>query len=301
MIELIIYNNASYISITGAAGTGKTLLIYDLVSSLQNINPVIISLQNINPVIIHCGNLNDGQTTLVQQEKWHIVPIKKCNDLDLNNHKVVFIDEAQRMMTKQLKDIIQKTNLSNTTCIFSYDKSQTLSKKEIQGKIHEEIEKLQPSSHSLSEKIRTNKEIAQFIKMLFNKHKNPGNIITNNIVLNYFSDEKDAYRYTQSLDQNEWKILKLTPSQYTKDSHASDIMHGETSHSVIGQEFDAVLITIDQHFKYAESGKLYYKGTSYYDATKMLFQNITRVRKRLNVVIINNEVLLSRCLYILNG
>jgi len=53
------------------------------------------------------------------------------------------------------------------------------------------------------------------------------------------------------------------------------------------------------HFSYAEDGKLVYNGGAYYHPVKMLFQNITRARKRLNVVIIDNEVLLNRCISIL--
>ncbi|MNT98610.1 hypothetical protein D3C72_2412330 [compost metagenome] len=68
---------------------------------------------------------------------------------------------------------------------------------------------------------------------------------------------------------------------------------------MIGQEFDNVAITIDRFFSYDAKGELSYKGGTYYHASKMLFQNITRARKRLNIVIIDNEEVLNRCVEVL--
>ena len=44
---------AKFISITGGAGTGKTLLIYDIAKQLKE--------KGKKALIIHCGYLNDGQ------------------------------------------------------------------------------------------------------------------------------------------------------------------------------------------------------------------------------------------------
>jgi len=74
----------------------------------------------------------------------------------------------------------------------------------------------------------------------------------------------------------------------------------KTSHRVIGQEFDNVVITIDQFFSYNKDGELIYRGGSYYEPVKMLFQNITRTRKRLSVVIIDNSEILDRCISVLH-
>lgn len=75
----------------------------------------------------------------------------------------------------------------------------------------------------------------------------------------------------------------------------------ETSHKVIGQEFDKVVVTIDKHFSYNENGQLVYRGSSYYHPVKMLFQNITRTRKKLNIVITGNSEIMDRCVNILKG
>ena len=73
----------------------------------------------------------------------------------------------------------------------------------------------------------------------------------------------------------------------------------DTSHKIIGQEFDNIIILIDEEFKYGEDGLLYYNSPAYYSVRDMLFQNLTRARKKIHVVIVNNPSILDRCVKIL--
>ncbi|MBS2288102.1 hypothetical protein KFZ19_26335, partial [Salmonella enterica subsp. enterica serovar Typhimurium] len=59
-----------------------------------------------------------------------------------------------------------------------------------------------------------------------------------------------------------------------------------------------VEITNESFFDYDQSGALTYQCKEYYYTMKMLFQNVTRARKRLKVVIIDNIELLNRCMEI---
>lgn len=284
--------SASFISIKGGAGTGKTLLIYDIVKNL---------VQNgKKSLIIHCGNLNEGQIEL-NKCGWNIVPVKRCLSYDLSNYDVIVIDEAQRIYPYQLEKIVQSITINKLCCIFSYDKLQTLLEDEEQNNIDGKIEEIsQLTKYKLSEKIRTNKEIANFTKMLFNNKRKIELSSNGNIELNYFQNIADAKNYLKSLDKKKWVGLNFTPSQYYCEFHEeySNPLN-KTSHNVIGQEFDGVAIIIDRFFTYQSDGELVYNGTTYYHSVKMLFQNITRARKRLNLVIIDNEELLRRCISIL--
>ena len=136
-------------------------------------------------------------------------------------------------------------------------------------------------------------------------HKKLGNfrkIINNdNIEFSYFKHIEDAKDYINSIDTREWEMLRFTPSQYNNEHHEQySEISCETSHKIIGQEFDSVVVMIDKFFSYNE-GELIYRGKTYYDSVKMLFQNITRTRKRLKLVIIDNEELLNRCVFILKN
>lgn len=285
--------SANFMSVTGSAGTGKTLLIYDIVKGLR---------ESKETLIIHCGNLNQGQYDLIE-DGWDIIPIKKINSRNLSDCDVVFIDEVQRIYPGQLKKIVDEIKSTNGNCIFSYDKLQTLSRDEAQYDINSEINNITSiNSYHLSEKIRSNKEIATFIKALFDKSKKLDLPSVSNIELNYFDNDEDAKDYITSLYASEWEILRFTPSQYNREHHAKySIASSSTSHSIIGQEFDNVAVMIDRFFSYNEDDKLIYKGSAYYEPVKMLFQNITRTRKKLNLVIINNDEIMSRCVSILKG
>jgi hypothetical protein len=283
---------AKFFSIVGSAGTGKTLLIYDIAKQLIK--------NNRKPLLVHCGYLNAGQHELIKNG-WAISPIKHYRQLNLENYDLVIIDEAQRLFEWQLNDIIAKNISTSSNCIFSYDKNQTLSYAEVMADLDGKINSIAGIvPHKLSEKIRTNKEIANFIKVLFNNSRKIALSSKNNIEVNYFKSLEDARFYLSALGCAGWEVIKFTPSQYNKEHHAEYFAQpNKTSHEVIGQEFDNVAITIDRFFSYDPKGELCYKGNAYYHASKMLFQNITRARKRLNIVIIDNEEVLNRCVEVL--
>lgn len=121
-----------------------------------------------------------------------------------------------------------------------------------------------------------------------------------NIEFNYFNSIESAKEYIKDLDKSKWEILRFTPSQYINEHHETySDRSSSTSHKVIGQEFDGVVVTIDQFFSYDIDGNLSYQGGAYYDPPKMLFQNISRCRRKLNLVIIANSEILNRCITIL--
>lgn len=120
------------------------------------------------------------------------------------------------------------------------------------------------------------------------------------IELIYSSDYSSAKKLLQSLSDKGWKIPNYTPETRTffhYEKYASD--DKDSAHSVIGQEFDKIVIVIDNYFKYDSSVQLT-ADNSYYSQRQMLYQIITRTRKELCVVIIDNETILKRCIDILN-
>ena len=286
-------SKANFFAVIGGAGTGKTLLIYDIAKEMINKGKKVL--------LIHCGYLNNGHIKLNTLSNWIIVPVKSYCYYNLSDYDLVIIDEAQRMYANQIDDIVTK-NLSFTgNSIFSYDKLQTLSTWEEKTNIAEKINSI-PSitQYKLSEKIRTNKDVSSFIKMLFDKNNNKLELTKDNIEISYFNNDDDTKEFLEILSKQDWKVLRFTPSQYIAERHVrSALTTSETSHTIIGQEFDNVVVVIDQCFLYNEFGKLQYGCNSYYHPVKMLFQNITRTRKKIHVVIINNAEILNRCLLIL--
>ena len=107
---------AEFMALTGAAGTGKTLLTYDIAKELRNKGKKIL--------IVHCAKLNVGQELLQNEYYWDICMAKDIGNETLAEFDVVIVDEAQRARQQQfdkLKEIVEQNNIK---CIFSYDEKQ---------------------------------------------------------------------------------------------------------------------------------------------------------------------------------
>lgn len=292
MQRLVLGGPATFLSLTGSAGTGKTLLAYDIAAELIRFGR--------SPLVVHCGNLNNGQSQLISAG-WPIIPVKGLRHCDLTRFDAILIDEAQRIRPHQFSSVVAHVQATSGKCIFSFDRSQTLADYETRNNVSAQIEGIPGIvSYALSEKIRTNKEIATFIKGFFNTSRGLKTPDTGNIEISFFATSEDAKEYISTIDETKWRILRFTPSQYNNEHHESYSSRlSSTSHEVIGQEFDGVTVVVDQFFTYNAQGNLAYTGSTYYQPVKMLFQNMTRARTKLKIVVINNSDVLRACLNIL--
>lgn len=281
----------NFIALTGGAGTGKTLLTYHIAKeTIQRGKKVLI---------LHCAPLNSGHQILMDEYNWSIyMPKYAPNTIDFD---LIIIDEAQRMYPYQFDKYIKEVRTLNKKCIFSYDEKQYLRDNEKQDHTKERIEKeLLCTPYKLTDKIRTNKEIAYFIRQLFNIKKNIPNIDYTNIELTYCKDCYSAKLLLQELLERGWKTPNYTPGTRSFFHYEAYLSNDtESAHSVVGQEFNNVVVVIDESFKYNSQGDLIADNT-YYSQRQMLYQIITRTRKKLHIVIINNEVMLNRCIDILS-
>lgn len=282
------------ISIKGSAGTGKTLLAYDIAKYFNDTNEVLV---------LHCGSLNDGHRYLEEEHHWTIDTMKNHKNYDKSGYEIIIVDEAQRARQNQLETLYDEIKGLEITCIFSHDPKQCLSSFEIKSDMPGYInDTFSPICFSLTDKIRSNKEIGSFIKNFFDLSKRDGTQNYENINIQYFTESRYAKEIITHLSENEWKVINYTPSRFEKYPYDDyKIQLEDSAHEVIGQEFDKVVAIIDEHFYYTAEGKLSTKGWKskpYYHPTKMLFQIMSRTRKELNLIIIKNETLLRQCLNI---
>ena len=157
--------------IQGDAGTGKTLLTYHLAKELKR--------KNNNVALIHCAQINNGQYKLINNYKWNIYPIKSYSSLFEKRFDVLIIDEVQRIKIEQFRLIKKYIDDNVTLLILSGDRKQILRNGE--GGIIEILENEQLKKFSMTKKIRTNKELADFISVMLDLTKLNDNKLTKKI------------------------------------------------------------------------------------------------------------------------
>lgn len=115
-----------FFCVSANAGTGKTLMLYDIAKTIYD------EYGKSTALIFHCGKLNAGHVRLNTLYKWNIHRIADVNaqsaeKLIHDKLKLILFDETQRIRTHQLNLIINKAIELNIPIVFCYDKKQYLS------------------------------------------------------------------------------------------------------------------------------------------------------------------------------
>lgn len=255
-----VKNKKSLWTISGAAGTGKTLLLYDIAKTLS---------ADFSVGIIHCGNLNSGHNCLNNEFKKEninisIIDAKKVTDdwvkknSDWLNHcEIVCIDETQRIFEGTLKFILETYDNKETNIqgiIFSYDPIQKMSISEIQNNNLNIIKARNPKELNLSGKIRTNTGIYFFIKNMMDLKKNYNKTVSyTDIDIVYADDKKDFVKLRKFYEYKGYTFIAYTPANKKYNNSINKCLKEYnncymSSHDVIGQEFDKVSIVVDNNF-----------------------------------------------------
>lgn len=295
IIQLVEGNNGNFGAITGGPGSGKTLLMYDIARELSKRGKKV--------VIGHAGVLNKGHHSL-NDNGWSIFLTKDLLIYNASTSEFVlgidadvyFIDEAQR--TPHLdwiaKDVVRK----DKKCIFSFDTDQVMSDKEQDQGSGNKIKGLAGQNYyALSSNIRTNAAVYEFVNALFDIHHSVNKSVKGHIELTYCQDEAEAGLMLEILKEKGYEVPKFTPLIHSIANYEKWFPNDAMSaHQVIGQEFDDVAGLVSANMKYNENGKLVSKIKYRYREDRMLYQILTRARRRIHLVIVNNPSLLERCL-----
>lgn len=280
--------------IRGAAGTGKSLLLYDLAKEFSADSEVCL---------IHSGVLSGGHQYLnARLSGVNIYPAKAiCAEL-LKKYKYVLVDETQRLYKSTLDEILDNYfHRTKAICVFAYDFAQVLSKTEKRRNNPRRLNDTEGFEElRLSERIRSNKEIFLFIRNMMTLSDIPQiKMNYKNIDLAYANTLDEARRLLRYYRLNGYMFITLTPSQYVRNG--IDEFAGNTnSHKVIGQEFDKVVVILDDNFRYSEEGVL--QGREHpnpdYLFSNLFYQNITRAKEKLALVVLNNKPVFEKILTI---
>src|SRR5699024_4886866 len=223
-------NEPNKISIKGAAGTGKTLLIYDIAKEQM--------LKDKRVLIIHCGILNEGHHRLKDEFNWNIYGAKDLSRYLVSDWDLIIVDECQRINDSQFNQILLYSAEKKISCIFSHDGEQCLHNSEINRQMANKIIEISNIKYGLKEKVRTNKEMATFIKYLFNMNRIDSDKQYNfkeNIFVTYFENMELAKEYAKVLGQDGWQFINFTNSLHNRDPFDHSIIDHENlnAHRVV--------------------------------------------------------------------
>jgi hypothetical protein len=280
ILKNIEEDNYNYYAISGEYGTGKTLLCYDMAKEMMS---------HYQTAILHCAKANSGIKTL-NENGYKIYDLSRFDEIEYKNLKILLIDESQRLTPKQRSSLLVKLSTHHTVGIFVYDPhgyyddlKQYLSFLDDSGELR---------SFHLTHRIRTNKVMAGFINALLYSHHVPKHQDYSAISLVSVSSVKEAQEYLSYL---------ATKGYYSFDLEKSSESYYEEQdpfyeEGIAGCEFDKVALTLDERFYYDEEGRLKAKPMV---NLFMLYQAVTRVRKKLCVIVINNGPVFTKGLRIL--
>ena len=176
-----------FAGITGGPGTGKTLLIYDIARELAKTYSILM---------VHSGILCEGHRKLNDAlTNIKIIAAKELRFREIRGVDIVIVDEAHRLYTDSYDKIVRWVKRAKTICLFSYDAGQTLSRSERMRATADSIDTLCAHNiHKLTNKIRTNKELALFITCLRDVSKYRPEYSFPNVKLLYEPDKTTAVK-----------------------------------------------------------------------------------------------------------
>ena len=270
----------NWLAIEGGPGTGKTLLTYDLAKHYISSGKRI--------VILHSSTLLEGQMELNAHVGWNIRYVDEW--LFDEPCDVLIMDEAHYFKEAHIEPLLNYVELQQPKIILSYDAQHFFNGSPFIQQLEQHV-KL--SRYELKVIIRFNEEIYNFINCLFDLNYVHSHREYKHITIQYFHSFKCAEEYLTSLERQHWKIVNVLDSLYAEQSFISS--------DIIGQEFDQVAALLDEHFYYKTNNRLSCFNLDYTkeQPAKVLYQTLTRARKKLQLVIVNNEPLLKQILSIL--
>ena len=287
----------SILGITGEAGTGKTLLLYDIIGEIAG--------EGKRCCLIHSGILCEGHRSL--NRIWENVDIYAAKDLNgegngiLTQYQYIFVDESQRIYQTTFQKIVEEIISKSKKVIFCYDYEQSLSKTEEETNIPDNLRKIDGFiEYKLSVKIRTSKEIASFTRTMMNlNNRARGYLDYSNIEVLFANDVIEALKLIDLYKNKGYVFISYTQSLYCSSS--IDVYpNSHDTHHVIGQEYDKVMIMMDDNFRYDDEMRI--QGKEHPNPNflfyKLLYQAISRAREKLCVLVVQNYELFSKILSI---
>lgn len=271
---------APVVSVTGPAGTGKTLLLFDLALQLSRKHDVLI---------IHAGPLREGHLIIDSRlRKVTICSGKECVPESLpETFSFLLVDEANRLDSSLLDSLLKEGAGRGIPMILAYD-SQHLLFEQNPAVREEEAENLIQAASTLtlafSGNIRINRPVYSFLKTLFHLKENVGNVSYDCVRVLFANNEKEA---------------AFAVSYFCRQGYVQIAAEGALYHvdDLTAQEYDDVIMVLDENFCYNEAGYLCVKNGET-EPLRLLYEGLLRTRNNLCLLVTGSRDLFLQILSI---
>ena len=262
------------ITVSGTAGTGKTLLLFDLAMSLSKKKKVLF---------VHGGKLLKGHRVI--DERLRNVDILSADQFeDASDYAYLLIDEANRISPDMMDSILSYVRSRKIPYIMAYDPHLLAGREEAMIEAEERIEDLSGLSLVFTGNIRINRPVYSFLRVLFQKKERPPAADYSCIDIIYAADQSEALSILSY-------YRELGYQKITLPGESASIGEGLNADEIIGLEYDCVLLILDADFYYDENDELRFRGQAPEEALNLLYEGISRTRERLCLLVCQNEKL----------
>lgn len=301
VLKRISEGEASVQGITGAPGTGKTLLLYDIAMSLSVKQYV---------AIFHCGSFPLELSRLDERLKRidFFDGTAKGELPDISKYSYILVDEGHRASAVMVKNICDYARDNNIPVIVSYDCEDVIYSQEVEREGIRYIEGREGYvRYRLTNRIRTNAELSSFIHCLMHSDRRNHRKYFPSVSIFYAKNEEEERVIIDSLFEKEYIfIFDKSLQENGANAHLSDIagLNCVYIDQAVSGEYDRVVMVLDEDFYYEEDYLRAFKQNK--DDTSQgrvvnLFHGLSRSKEALAIVIRNNEALLKNVLSIVQG
>ena len=276
---------APVVSLTGGAGTGKTLLMLDLAVELSRKKRVLF---------LHGGPLREGHREI--DRRLHKVSIQSGTDRTLSlpqdsgalaalrDYSFLLVDEANRLPSEIIVRLIEAAVSLRIPAVFSYDPHTILGAIPRMEDAEAVIAAHETMQLELSGNIRINRPIYSFLRALFYQKDAAPHSDYSCIDILYASDRHEEQLLTSYCRARGYKLIP---------ENSDSFRSGE----IISQEFDKVLMVLDSRFYYDETLRLC-ADSSADMALPLLYEGLSRAKERLCLLVVGNKTLFEQLLAI---
>lgn len=288
IIKKISESDMCFQGFSGLPGTGKTLLLYDIAMRLSLRQKV---------AVLHYGSFPDEMRRL--DERLKRIDFFHCVDEelpDLTDYSVICVDEGHRITYGAIDKIREISQKDKMPVIFSYDREDAFSEQERPLDAVPGIESLPGFiKYSLTNRIRTNNELASFIKRMMRKEGDSRRKYPS-VKLVFANDEFEAKAFLDDYLSNDYIYIRGNES-------LTELFLEKQIDSKIAtcKEFERVVMVMNDCLFYDEKGYLRSDCKDHVSKVRELFHGCCRAKEGLALVVIKNKEVFSYLLEVVQG